>query len=238
MPDDGVAPGRLSAQTATRGRISRRELIKRGGMAGMLAVLPAGVLDACGGGSHKGTTTSTVSAVPHHSSLTAQQLSTLQATLERLIPSDASGPGAKEAQVWRYIDRALAREEKAVAPLYTASLTALDAQAKHRHGKSFTALEPAQQDAILADVEADKAEGFQPGAAAFFAMLWEHTLEGMFGDPYHGGNQNFVGWKLIGFPGIRLYVSEQQQQLDVKVPLDSTSVAHYRHTFTTLDLED
>lgn len=165
-------------------------------------------------------------------------MQTLEAALERLIPSDATGPGAKEAMVWRYIDRALARDDKALAPLYAASLTALDRTAKRREGKGFSALPPAQQDAILADVEADKGSGFQPGAAAFFAMLWEHALEGMFGDPYHGGNQQFAGWKLINFPGIRLMVTEQQQQLDVHVPLQSRSVTAYRTTFTTLDLQD
>ena len=30
------------------------------------------------------------------------------------------------------------------------------------------------------------------------------TLEGIFGDPMHGGNANLVGWKLIGYPGPRL----------------------------------
>ena len=35
----------------------------------------------------------------------------------------------------------------------------------------------------------------------FFALLRTHTIEGMFCDPMHGGNANFVGWKLVGFPG-------------------------------------
>ena len=32
-------------------------------------------------------------------------------------------------------------------------------------------------------------------------MVRTHTLQGTFGDPYYGGNANFVGWDLIGFPG-------------------------------------
>ena len=27
--------------------------------------------------------------------------------------------------------------------------------------------------------------------------------EGFFSDPIHGGNRDMVGWKMIGFPGIR-----------------------------------
>ena len=35
----------------------------------------------------------------------------------------------------------------------------------------------------------------------FFALLRQHTIEGMFADPMHGGNAGMVGWKLIGYPG-------------------------------------
>ena len=46
-------------------------------------------------------------------------------------------------------------------------------------------------------------------AKAFFDMLWQNTKEGFFADPMYLGNRNFVGWKLIGFPGPRYnYVDE------------------------------
>ena len=28
-----------------------------------------------------------------------------------------------------------------------------------------------------------------------------HTMEGMFADPIYGGNKDFAGWRLVGFPG-------------------------------------
>ena len=28
-----------------------------------------------------------------------------------------------------------------------------------------------------------------------------HTMEGMFADPLYGGNKDFAGWRLVGFPG-------------------------------------
>ena len=37
-------------------------------------------------------------------------------------------------------------------------------------------------------------------------MLLEHTREGMFSDPIYGGNVNFAGWDLIGYPGIKLHL--------------------------------
>jgi hypothetical protein len=34
----------------------------------------------------------------------------------------------------------------------------------------------------------------------------------MFGDPYYGGNANFAGWDLIGYPGVRTQVTAADQQ--------------------------
>ena len=39
----------------------------------------------------------------------------------------------------------------------------------------------------------------------------------MFGDPYHGGNADFAGWDLLGFPGVKLSFGAAEQQLDVNV---------------------
>ena len=35
-------------------------------------------------------------------------------------------------------------------------------------------------------------------------MLRQHTIEGMFCDPHHGGNTEMIGWQLIGYPGPRM----------------------------------
>ena len=47
---------------------------------------------------------------------------------------------------------------------------------------------------------------------AFFAMLLGHAHQGMFGDPYYGGNANFAGWDLLGYPGVRTMVTTADQQ--------------------------
>jgi hypothetical protein len=43
-------------------------------------------------------------------------------------------------------------------------------------------------------------------------MVLNHTRQGTFGDPYYGGNANFVGWDLIGYPGVRTGVTAADQQ--------------------------
>jgi gluconate 2-dehydrogenase gamma chain len=63
-----------------------------------------------------------------------------------------------------------------------------------------------RQDAVLTDMEKNVATGFIPNAAAFFNLVRAHAIQGTFCDPYYGGNANFVGWDLIGYPGLRVTV--------------------------------
>ena len=67
-------------------------------------------------------------------------------------------------------------------------------------------LSTAQQDDVIGALEQGKASEFEfPTAQAFFNTLRAHTMEGMFADPVYGGNKDFAGWKLVGFPGTQLY---------------------------------
>ncbi len=60
------------------------------------------------------------------------------------------------------------------------------------------------------------AAGFAPNSSTFFNLVRTHTIQGMFGDPYYGGNANFVGWDLIGYPGLRMAVTADDQRMSVK----------------------
>jgi gluconate 2-dehydrogenase gamma chain len=55
----------------------------------------------------------------------------------------------------------------------------------------FDRLAPDAQDARLREIE----------ATDFFRLLRQHTIEGMFSDPIHGGNADCIGWQMIGYPG-------------------------------------
>jgi gluconate 2-dehydrogenase gamma chain len=114
---------------------------------------------------------------------------TLEAVLERLIP------GAAEAQVIRYVERAAA----AHAGTYRDGLAGL---------AGFAALPAAEQDAALARIEGGE----------FFELVRLHAIQGMFGDPAHGGNAGHAGWDLLGFPGVKVTFAEADQALDVDVP--------------------
>jgi gluconate 2-dehydrogenase gamma chain len=153
---------------------------------------------------------------PALETLTAAESTTLTAMLARLIPADEAGPGAVEAGAGRYIDRALGGALASSRDAYQAGLAAVDAYARSSRGAPFAELAHDLQDAVLRDVEADLATGFGTASSVFFNLVRTHAIQGTFCDPYYGGNANFVGWDLIGYPGLRLAVSADEQHLDVR----------------------
>jgi len=150
-------------------------------------------------------------ARPPLENLTATEMEILDAVVARLIPTDASGPGATEAMAAHYIDHALGGPLAASRQAYATGLAALDRFARSSRGAAFAKLTPADQDAVLTTVESGAATGFTGSPAGFFAMVLGHTHQGTFGDPYYGGNANFVGWDLVNYPGVRTMVSAADQ---------------------------
>ncbi|HTV31193.1 MAG TPA: gluconate 2-dehydrogenase subunit 3 family protein [Xanthobacteraceae bacterium] len=164
----------------------------------------------------------------HPSFFNADEWTFLRAAVARLIPADAHGPGALEADVPRYIDLQMATPwaegrlwymqgpfepnapptmgwQMSLTPrdVYRLGIASADSWTRGQHGKPFAELDPATQDDALRAFESSKARFDKLPAHTFFAVLLENTREGFFSDPVHGGNRGLVGWKLIGFPGAR-----------------------------------
>jgi gluconate 2-dehydrogenase gamma chain len=131
--------------------------------------------------------------------LTSVEVRMLESIAERIFPKTDT-PGAVEIGVVDYIDSALAGDYAALAPLYRQGLRAVNRLAQAKFAKRFPALKEEQKDAVLAEFEAGSVRGFKR-AAEFFEMLRYHVLEGVFCEPHYGGNQNMIGWRLVGFPG-------------------------------------
>jgi len=133
-----------------------------------------------------------VAATPPHqfAVLTAAQAADLEAVAMRIFPSDGT-PGAKEAGVIHFMDKALATFAAPQKQFVIAGIDDLNKKAKAKWvgTASFAALPPAQQDELLKSIE----------QGPFFQQTRFATVVGMFGNPSYGGNQNQVGWKLIGF---------------------------------------
>ncbi|GAB4249864.1 MAG: hypothetical protein Kow00129_10670 [Thermoleophilia bacterium] len=159
--------------------------------------------------------------------LTITEGETLQAMLDRLIPSDEFGPGAVEAGVVRYADRALAHRAPAQVDAFRHNLTRLDALAREQENGSFASLDDEAKDRLLSALQQDEPAGFLPSAAGFFGDVRELGLQGFFGDPFYGGNISNAGWELIGFPGIRLLTEPGDQELDPEQTEGRSSVYDY-----------
>jgi gluconate 2-dehydrogenase gamma chain len=117
----------------------------------------------------------------------------------------------------RYIDRALAGALTDQRDAYRVGLEALERYAKQTRGAAFLQLPETKQISLLIDVESGTATGanvgFAGSSAQFFGLVRGHVMQGTFGDPYYGGNHNFVGWDLLGFPGVRTTVTPAEQKL-------------------------
>ena len=181
--------------------VSRRELFRRLGLAGAAALVLPGLdrvlafqRDVKAGATPPG-------------ALSASEAATLAAICARLIPTDENGPGAAEARASVYIDRALTGWLAPFREAYAVGLAAVDDAARARGAKRFVDLAPAEQDAVLRSLE----------DTSFFALVRTHTIQGTFCDPAYGGNANFVGWDLIGYPGVRLNVTPADQRMGAPI---------------------
>jgi hypothetical protein len=78
-------------------------------------------------------------------------------------------------------------------------------------------------------MESNAVSGFQPDSRSFFNQVRRLTLEGMFSDPFYGGNKNFGGWDLIRYPGPRMAASPDDQKIRVTIKPVRTSARGGRH---------
>ena len=197
--------------------VSRRNLFKQvAGAAAAFSATPAVVSAAAEPPTPLEAPKSQATRLEALETLTAVEADTLEAIVARLIPTDANGPGATEARAAHYIDRALTGPLRGWRGAYAAGLAAIDAYAESTKGAAFAKLTEPDQDAVLADMEKNVATGFAPDAATFFNLVRTHTIQGTFCDPYYGGNADFVGWDLIGYPGLRLVVTADEQRMNVR----------------------
>jgi gluconate 2-dehydrogenase gamma chain len=123
---------------------------------------------------------------------TPEEAELLEALCEQIIPRD-DDPGARDAGVLHYIDRQLAGPLERFTPFYRAGLAALVKT-------EFPKLAFEKQTEFLKNMEAGKLTGPAwklQSAASFFNMVIDHTMQGFYGSPQHGGNRNEASWKML-----------------------------------------
>ncbi len=114
----------------------------------------------------------------------------IEAVAAQIIPSD-DAPGAREARVIYFIDRALMTFDVDKQLAYTQGLEDLQQKTLELFpvADGFSSLSSAQQIQLLTGIE----------HSGFFELVRLHTIMGYLSHPDYGGNHNQAGWKLIGF---------------------------------------
>lgn len=174
----------------------------------------------------------------------SEDFQTLAAATERIYPEDDSGPGAIELGVPYFIDRQLygfwgsnskdyrsgpfkpmasdthGRQEKLNrGEMFLLGVRRIQEVSQEENDEAFSELDGDAQDEILKMFESGDVEISGMRSEAFFSLLRNTTIEGVYADPAYGGNRDMQGWKMIEYPGPRMgwgdkIESEEFQSLD------------------------
>jgi len=123
--------------------------------------------------------------------LSEGQARALTVLCDQIIPAD-DFPSASQAGVLTYIDKQLVRFYRRHQEAYRDGLAQAATLSATRFGKPLDELQPAQQLEITRAIEQQN--------SSFFNLVREHTLEGFYGAPRHGGNRDAVSWRMLGLP--------------------------------------
>lgn len=122
-----------------------------------------------------------------------------EAISAQIIPTDQD-PGAREAGVVYFMDRQLMGPYKKHQETYRQGLVGVDETAQAMKGKIFVELSDQDQIAVLNALASGKAEGNTwktASSSQFFYLLRDHTMQGFYGAPRHGGNRGFVSYRML-----------------------------------------
>ena len=114
---------------------------------------------------------------------------TLAAICDQIIPAD-DFPSANQAGVVNYIDRQLVRFYRPHRDAYREGLRQAQELSRRSQGQALETLPAEQQFQATLLIEKEQKE--------FFEMVRQHTFEGYYGSPRHGGNRDAVSWRMLG----------------------------------------
>jgi len=199
MPEKSDMPGTPKVNDS----LNRRLFLARG-VSGLTAVWASAqwpALLAAANHAHRAAASATP---PKFEFFHAEEATEVDAIAARIIPTDET-PGAREAGVIYFIDRALTTFAKDSQKTYREGLPELQARVSELFPgiAKFSAATPEQQDEVLHSLEestgkASRPFPARPAAQNLFETLRVHTIQGFLIDPDYGGNHDGAGWKVIG----------------------------------------
>ena len=127
--------------------------------------------------------------------------------IEQIIPTD-EWPGARDAGVANFIDKQLVGPYTRYQEDYRNGLAAINLSCINLYKNQFEALEWEEQTGFLKRMEAGELSTLQSKEDSektwaevsdreFFNLIRDHTMQGFYGSPRHGGNRNYVSYRMI-----------------------------------------
>jgi len=124
---------------------------------------------------------------------------TVIAFAEQIIPADKD-PGATDANVINFIDKQLVGPYTRFQEMYRMGIPAIENSAQNLFQKAFHELDFAVQTGFMIKMEkGELPEEFwkETSQGNFFRLMLDHTMQGFYGSPRHGGNANYVSYKMM-----------------------------------------
>jgi gluconate 2-dehydrogenase gamma chain len=229
--------------------VGRREFLKGAAVAGAASVAsaPAILPEAA-----QAQPAAVAPASQGYSFLNLEEAAFVEALADHMVPADELSPKGTDIGINVYIDRALSSAwgkgdrlymqgpwkigvpsqgyqlPLTPAQLYRAGIAATNEHCRKTYGgRSFDRLSEAQREEVLVALSTGRVE-FASGlpSRAFWTVVYQSVMEGMFSDPIYGGNRNKAGWKLIGFPGaIAVHRENVERYRDKEFPANPLGIA-------------
>lgn len=181
-----------------------------------------------------------------------EDFETLAAATERIFPKDEHGPGAIELNVPYFIDKQLAgawgmnnddymkgpfdpnswdthgyQTKLNRAEVFLTGLRRIQEVSQEEYNETFVNLDGEKQDEILKKLESGEVKMKGVTSDAFFSLLRQATIEGVYADPVYGGNKDMQGWKMMEYPGPRMSWEEEVEAEDF-LSIEPSSLREYQ----------
>jgi gluconate 2-dehydrogenase gamma chain len=130
---------------------------------------------------------------------TEEESKTVIAFAEQIIPRDQDA-GATDANIINFIDKQLVGPYTRFQENYRKGIPAIENSAKKIHQKAFYELDfGVQTDFMIKMEKGELPEEFwqEVNQRSFFRLAMDHTMQGFYGSPRHGGNTNYVSYKMM-----------------------------------------
>ena len=131
--------------------------------------------------------------------LTDAEALLVDAISEQIIPTDQD-PGAIQAGVTNFIDRQLVGVHQRYQQSYRTGLIGIQETSQAMFNSPFEQLAWNDQTAVLKALESGKAQGTtwrDRSSRAFFELIRDHTQQGFYGSPRHGGNRDYISYRML-----------------------------------------